>query len=80
MQVFVKEYRSKRVFVFGAINRSTISLMGTRTGPGVYPLRGRIIALEQILQAGGPTLDARLKQVRLIRGNRTYIIDLTQDR
>ncbi len=78
VQVFVKEYLSKRVFVLGAVNRSVLSLAGTHIGPGVYPLKGRITALEQILQAGGPTPDARLNYVRFIRNNRTYVIDLQQ--
>ena len=79
VQVFVKEYLSKQVYVFGALNRVG-SLTGKPTGPGVYPLRGRITALEQILQAGGPSPDARLSQVRLVRGNKTYVLDLTKGR
>ncbi len=76
VQVFVKEYLSKHVVVFGAVNRSGASLAGTHTGPGVYPLKGCITAFEQILQAGGPTIDARLDAVLFIRNNRTYMIDL----
>lgn len=76
LQVFVKEYASKTASVLGSINTQTVTLSGSRTGPGVYPLKGRITALDQILEAGGPAPDARLDQVRLIRGNRTYVIDL----
>jgi polysaccharide export outer membrane protein len=76
LQVFVKDYISKTVSVLGSINLQTVTLSGARTGPGVYPLKGRITALDQILEAGGPASDARLDQVRLIRGNRTYVIDL----
>ena len=76
IQVLVKEYLSKSVSVFGSITGGVTTLTGERTGPGVYPLKGRITALEQILQVGGPTPDARLDQIRLIRANRTYILDL----
>lgn len=76
LQVTVLKYLSKGVSIFGSVNQSGVSLTGARFGPGVYPLEGRATALEQIMRAGGPTSDARLDQVRLIRGNRTYIIDL----
>lgn len=76
VKVLVQEYLSKTASVLGAINIQTATLAGARTGPGVYPLKGRITALDLILEAGGPTADARLDQVRLIRANRTFIIDL----
>ena len=75
VQVEVVDYLSKSVSVFGAINTS-ISLTGARSGPGEYPLKGRTKALEQIILAGGPTSDARLDQVRLIRAGRTFVINL----
>jgi len=76
IQVQVKEYRSKKVSVFGSINSALTSLTGARMGPGVYPLKGRIRALEQIIEAGGPTQDARLDQVSLIRAGHTYTLNL----
>lgn len=76
LQVFVSEYVSKTVSVLGSINLQTVTVSGSRTGPGVYPLKGRITALDQILASGGPASDARLDQIRLIRSNRTYRIDL----
>jgi protein involved in polysaccharide export with SLBB domain len=76
LQVFVQEYASKTVSVLGSINLQTVTISGSRTGPGVYPLKGRISALDQLLESGGPASDARLDQVRLIRSNRTYRIDL----
>ena len=76
IQVMIQDYLSKSVSVFGAINLSATTITGTRTGPGIYPLKARITALDQILEAGGPTPDARLEQVRLIRNNRTYTLDL----
>ena len=76
VQVRVKQYISGKISVFGSINIAGASLTGERIGPGVYPLKGRVTALDQILEAGGPTPDARLDQVRFMRSNRTYILDL----
>lgn len=76
LQVLVKDYLSKSASVFGSINIVSASLSGRRMGPGVYPLHGLVSALDLILEAGGPASDARLDQVRLIRSNRTYILDL----
>ena len=75
IQVLVGSFLSKHVSVFGSINLVT-SLSGSRTGPGIYPLKGSINALGQILAAGGPSPDARLDQVRLIRSNRTFSLNL----
>ncbi len=76
LRVVMKEYFSSSASVFGAINTLSATLQGTRTGPGVYPLTGRIRVLDLILQAGGPTTDARLDQVRLTRQNRTFSLDV----
>ena len=76
VRVDVKEYLSKHIYVLGAINRAAVCLPGTRMGPGVYPLKGRISVLEQILQAGGPSPGGRLSRVRIIRGGLAYLLDL----
>ena len=76
LQAIMKEYYSSSASVFGAINTLSATLQGARTGPGVYPLKGRIRVFDLILQAGGPTSDARLDQVKLTRQNRTYSLDV----
>ncbi|MCZ6636523.1 MAG: polysaccharide export protein [bacterium] len=76
LQVFIKEYGSKSVSIFGSINLQVGTFSGRNLGPGIYPLKGRITAMEQIMLAGGPTADARLDAVTLIRSNRTYILNL----
>lgn len=58
LQAIMKEYYSSSASVFGAINTLSATLQGARTGPGVYPLKGRIRVFDLILQAGGPTSDA----------------------
>ena len=78
LQVFVKDYNSRSAAVFGSINLNVGSeVAGSRSrGPGIYALKGRISALDLMMQAGGPTADARLDQVRLTRQNRTFLINL----
>ena len=78
VQVFVVEYNSRSAAAFGSINLNVGSeIAGSSSrGPGIYALRGRVTALDLIMQAGGPTQDARLDQVRLTRTNRTYLLNL----
>ena len=74
VDVFVKEYNSKRVRVFGAVNIAYYA--ATRSGAGLYPLKGRTTVLDIILEAGGAAPDARLDRVKLARGGRLYTLDL----
>jgi protein involved in polysaccharide export with SLBB domain len=64
LDVVVKKYNSKFVQVVGAIQSQ-----GVGTGPGKYRLRGKATVLEMISQAGGPSKDANLNDVRLRRKN-----------
>ena len=74
VDVFVKEYNSKRVRVFGAVNIAYYT--ATRSGAGLYPLKGKTTVLDIILEAGGASPDARLDRVKLARGGRLYALDL----
>ena len=47
VDVFVKEYRSKKVIILGQVNR-----------PGLYELQGKTTLLEFLSKAGGLTADA----------------------
>ena len=47
VDVFVKEYRSKKVIILGQVNR-----------PGLYELQGKTTLLEFLSKAGGLTTDA----------------------
>ncbi len=78
VEVKVSDYRSKRVTVLGAIGSTATSITGTRLGPGIYPLKGFITALSQILEVGGATSGARLKEVQLTRGGKAYTLNLQQ--
>jgi protein involved in polysaccharide export with SLBB domain len=62
IDVVVKEHNSKFVQVMGSIQSN-----GVGTGPGKYQLKGKVTVLEMISQAGGPTNDANLNDVRIRR-------------
>ena len=67
VDVMVKEYNSKKVAVFGAVEGK----------PGIYPLKGRTTLLDLLAAAGGPAPTANLEQVRLIRpGDVSYTVNL----
>jgi len=52
LEVIVKEYKSKSALLFGQIN---ILQQGV-SGPGKYPLKGKVSVLDLIVIAGGPTM------------------------
>ncbi len=54
--VFVREFGSPEVYVLGEVNR-----------PGPVPFRGRLTALQAVALAGGPSRDAKMNSVLLIR-------------
>jgi polysaccharide export outer membrane protein len=76
VELKIAEYRSKRIYVLGAIATTATGITGLRLGPGIYPLKGFTTALAQILDAGGPATGARLDEVRLTRGGRNFVLNL----
>jgi polysaccharide biosynthesis/export protein len=73
IDVVVTEYRSKKVSFFGEINRVEGAL---QSGPGIYPLKGKIKLSEFLLEAGSETSKADLKNVELIRRGKLYKLNL----
>tara|TARA_A100001037_G_scaffold300666_1_gene328637 strand:- start:291 stop:1451 length:1161 start_codon:yes stop_codon:yes gene_type:complete len=76
VQVVIEKHVSKSAAVFGALNPRTATIGAQSSGPGTYALTGRTTALGLIFMAGGPSPDARLDQVTLTRGARSYSLDL----
>ncbi|MFQ5685368.1 MAG: polysaccharide biosynthesis/export family protein, partial [Candidatus Scalindua sp.] len=73
IDVVVTVYRSKKVSLFGEINR----VSGVpQSGPGIYPLKGKTKLTELLLDAGSETTKADLKNVELIRHGRLYKLNL----
>jgi len=72
VDVRVLKKRSKVVTIFGEVQ----SLLRQPTGPGSYYLRGKETIVDFLSRAGGPTKEADLTKVQLIRGGRTIVLNL----
>ncbi len=69
VEVRVKEYKSKKVVLMGAIALSTLRV----SGPGIYYLKGKTSILEMITHAGGTQPNASLDRVQLRRADGTSL-------
>ena len=75
IDVVVKRYVNKTISLLGEVavlQREQVS------GPGVYGINGRISLLTQILESGGPTDEADLARVKVIREGKSYIINIAK--
>ncbi len=73
IDVVVTEFRSKKISLFGEINR----VSGVpQSGPGIYPLKGKTKLTDLLLDAGSETEKADLRNVELIRHGRLYKLNL----
>ena len=89
LDVLVKEYNSKAVLIFGRIN----NIQGTgMSGPGKYPIKGKMTILDMINLAGGPVTgipqrssmrsdynyggNGDLRKVELVRKGKKYTLNL----
>ena len=71
VEVQVKEFKSKRVSVMGAVGSST------RGGPGNYYLSGRTTLLEVLAMAGGTPNTAAIDRVRITReSGQAYTVNM----
>ena len=77
IDVIVKEFKSKSALLLGEFSflRAGAGTQ-TRSESGRMFLKGKTTLMDLIAQAGGYTEDADIKVTRLIRGGRTYIINL----
>jgi polysaccharide export outer membrane protein len=75
IDVLVKEFKSKRATVIGEF-ASLRARQTTQAASGMIYLKGKTTLLDLIGQAGGYTVDADIKNTRLIRGGHTYVINL----
>jgi len=64
VNLFVKEYQSKTVSLFGEIKG------------GQYPLTGKTTVLDLVIQAGADLATADLKNIRVIRRGKTHQLNL----
>lgn len=74
VDVQVLEFKSKTASIFGEVQ----SLARQPTGPGNYHLMGRESLVDFLSRAGGPTKDADLSRVQIIRDGKTVVLNLEQ--
>ncbi len=72
VDVYVRKKRAHVVTILGEVQ----NLVRQPTGPGAYPLLGRETLVDFLSRVGGPTRDADLAHVQLIRGGRTILLNL----
>ena len=76
IDIIVKEFKSKSALIMGEL----ASLRATHQTRAAYSgriyLKGKTTLMDLIVQAGGYTTDADIKNVKVIRGNKTYHINL----
>ncbi|MBW2609979.1 MAG: polysaccharide export protein [Deltaproteobacteria bacterium] len=75
IDVLVKEFHSKSVTVLGELASLRASYLG-RAGSGRIYLKGKTTLMDLVAMAGGYTVDADIKNVKLVRQGRTYLINL----
>jgi len=72
VDVRVLKTRSKTTTIFGQVQ----SLLRQPTGPGTYFLKGKESLVKFLSRAGGPTKDADLTKVQVIRNGKTILLNL----
>lgn len=74
IDLLILKHESKSALLFGEIN--ILQLQAGKSGPGNYTLREKTTILDLIVEAGGATKDADLKNVELVRGGKRYSLNL----
>jgi polysaccharide export outer membrane protein len=75
VHVLVKEFRSKSATVMGELSSIRGSTFG-KSASGRINLQGKTYLTDLIALGGGYTVDADIKNIKLIRGGQTYQINL----
>jgi polysaccharide export outer membrane protein len=76
IDVLVKEFNSKSALVLGEFASLRTAAYGGKAGSGKTPLKGKTRLMDLIAQAGGYTVNADVRNVRLTRDGQTYYINL----
>jgi protein involved in polysaccharide export with SLBB domain len=75
IDIIVKDFNSKSATVLGEL-ASLRSTGGTEAASGRIYLKGKTTLMDLIALAGGYTINADIRKVKLIRGNRSYLINI----
>jgi polysaccharide export outer membrane protein len=76
VDILVKEFNSKSATVIGELSFLRASSYAGKGASGRINLKGKTHLTDLIAQAGGYTVDADIRNVRLVRGGRSYLINL----
>ncbi len=76
IDILVKEFKSKNALVLGELANIRGTLYGAKGASGKIYLKGKTTLMDLIALAGGYTVDADIKKVKLIRHGKTYVINL----
>lgn len=74
LDIVVKEFKSKTALILGEVG--SLRYAYYEAASGRFYLNGKTTLLDLLVLAGGYTEDADIKQVKLIRGNKIYYINL----
>jgi len=75
IDILVKEFNSKRATVIGELGSLRATTYG-KSASGRINLKGKTTLMDLIAQAGGYTIDADIRNVRLVREGESYLINV----
>jgi len=75
VDILVKEFHSKSALLMGEVASLRSNFMG-KGASGKIELKGKTTLMDLIVLAGGYTIDADIKKVKLIKAGKTYVINL----
>jgi protein involved in polysaccharide export with SLBB domain len=75
INILVKEFHSKSATVIGELSSLRATTFG-KAASGRFYLKGKTTLMDLIAMAGGYTVDANIRNVKLIREGKSYLINL----
>jgi protein involved in polysaccharide export with SLBB domain len=75
IDILVKEFNSKSATVIGELGSLRATTYG-KSASGRINLKGKTTLMDLIAQAGGYTIDADIRNVRLVREGKSYLINV----
>jgi len=76
VRVLVKDFNSKSATISGEFSILRSTTYGTRAASGRINLKGKTTLMDLIAYGGGYTVDADIKNAKLIRQGRSYLINI----
>ena len=76
VRILVKEFNSKSATIAGEFSILRSAAYGTRAASGRINLKGKTSLMDLIAYGGGYTVDADIKNAKLIRQGKSYLINI----